>query len=57
MPDLFSAFISIILVIGFALIVIVVLAALAVFIGAIEGRDYDEDFYPENEEEFHHLKK
>jgi hypothetical protein len=57
MSDLFLAFIWIIVGLGTIIVAIAVLAALAVFVGATEGKDYDEDFYPEQEEEFYHLKK
>jgi len=57
MPDLLSAFMWIIVALGTVITAIVILAALAVFVGATEGKDYDENFYPEEEEEFYHLKK
>ena len=57
MPDLLSAFMWIIVALGTVIAAIVILAALAVFVGATEGKDYDENFYPEEEEEFYHLKK
>jgi hypothetical protein len=57
MPDLLSAFMWIILTLVAASIVIALIAVLTVFIEGTDTSSRDEDFYPDEEEEFYHLKK
>lgn len=55
MPDLLIVLAWVMLGLGAVLLGIVVLFALAVFIGAIEGGSYDDDLYLD-EEDLKHLK-
>lgn len=58
MIDLTPFFTIILTALGAIVTLVISVFVLAIVVGASEGGTYDEeDFYPENEEEFYRLKK